>query len=1535
MMKYFLRFIFILFCAQLSAQLDLSLSQSAAICSSDGSINAVATGGNEPYQYRIVSGPELRNFQSSGLFQSLQPGMYAVEVRDASFDTHTETIEVLGSYALPELSVSFTDPSCSSSTNGEVILTGTNGNLIGTSAFPTYKYRIVDLSTIPQTVLQEQNTDTFSTLGEGTYTLQIEDGCQNIVSETVTLEAPTITALDGAIDFIEKVACDFYEVEYAPFGRGVSPHNVIVTEDLTGTTVFSGSIDTSSGLAYTLGANFSFGVDYTVNVVDACGQTDTLNFGYIPDMELYRRKATDCSGDTNFFVYTSLTGTTSGEKSIMVPATLTLTNQTDASDVVVYNLTDLNDLQVVINQSEITLGDTYDAVLEDNCKYLTTRTITFESLPSVSFSRWIIDERGCLDGTTSMGFSVRNGGIEAIRVTITSGPVSFTSEDGVVTNYTYPRVFDRPDNNSMYPTAFPPGSYEAEITDGCETGIVNWEILPSEVVEHDFSLDYLQSCGNLNSLIINPNVLRTSGNSFYTNVNVINTDTGDNIFRESIWFFTEGTPVTIPNLPTGNYQLFLEYQSAGLCSSYYAYTCPCEPQAVNVTIPEYVPTSFDSILGYTCTEGSGVILAQGANGVPPFQYEIIDSSVPANIGRISTDGVFENTDEGTYTIRITDSCGNSADGAFEVTPYLPSLVAACDPTGTRVTISANPVPDATFTWIDGAGIMVQQGTSNELIFDPFNATQGGNYTLQVTATGVSCTIFDGSITIPDIPCSSSIDVSKTVASGPIYDSNTDLYMVTYNITATNNGGLTGVYDLTDTFVLGTGITLNNANLSYGGENDGVDGVILSPFNSGDQIITGESLAGLRTESWLVTATFSVDRGALDLSQDCINSGGFGNQISMTGETDTTNNYACVPIEVGNIEITKDGTYIDSNANGLTDIGDIIDYTFIVTNTGNASLINIIVSDPLLGGTLTDSASGDTNSNGALDPTETWTYAASYAITQANIDNEQVNNLATASGEESDGNIITNTSIDPTPCATCIPDPSCADCTLTALPSNPSIDAVKNIETGPTYNSTTNEYTVTYRITVSNSGKLDGSYDVTDTFTLGTGLSLNTASLAYGGESDGTDGIILSPFTSGDQIITNESLAGQQTESWLVTATFSVNRDAFDPTLDCTNGGGFGNQITVTGDTDPSNNMACIPLDIGIMEIIKDGVYVDTDANAITTVGDEIFYTFEVFNTGNVPISNVLVSDPLLGGAIAGPISGDTDANGELDMIETWVYTATYPIVQSDIAIGQINNLATVSGDDPSGNIVSNTSTDPTPCNTCTPDPSCADCTLTELPNSNLDIALMKFVNVALARIGDEVNFTISVSNEGSITATSIEISEVLPNGFEYLSHSASLGNYDVTSGLWSIASLNSGQTIELSIRALVVDGTDYLNIARLMNVDQTDIDLSNNESQIEVEIDEPICEIFVYNSFSPQRNGLNEHFHIECIESYPNNTLEVFNRWGIKVFEQRNYDNTWNGISYGRSTYFANELLPVGTYYYILNLGDGSKVRAGWVYITG
>ena len=95
----------------------------------------------------------------------------------------------------------------------------------------------------------------------------------------------------------------------------------------------------------------------------------------------------------------------------------------------------------------------------------------------------------------------------------------------------------------------------------------------------------------------------------------------------------------------------------------------------------------------------------------------------------------------------------------------------------------------------------------------------------------------------------------------------------------------------------------------------------------------------------------------------------------------------------------------------------------------------------------------------------------------------------------------------------------------------------------------------------------------------------------------------------------------------------------------------------------------------------------------------------------------------------------------------------------------------------------------------------------------------------------------------------------------------------------------------------------------------------------------------IYNAISISGNSQNDHFHIGGIENYPNNTVRIFNRWGVKVFDTEGYDNVRNvfkGFSNGRVTVEGSENLPQGTYYYIIKYIDenGQKEsKVGWLYL--
>jgi gliding motility-associated-like protein len=106
-------------------------------------------------------------------------------------------------------------------------------------------------------------------------------------------------------------------------------------------------------------------------------------------------------------------------------------------------------------------------------------------------------------------------------------------------------------------------------------------------------------------------------------------------------------------------------------------------------------------------------------------------------------------------------------------------------------------------------------------------------------------------------------------------------------------------------------------------------------------------------------------------------------------------------------------------------------------------------------------------------------------------------------------------------------------------------------------------------------------------------------------------------------------------------------------------------------------------------------------------------------------------------------------------------------------------------------------------------------------------------------------------------------------------------------------------------------------------VDSVRIKVFNNE------INED-CLVF-HNVITPNGDGLNDKWIIDCIENFPDNKVTIFNRWGDSVNSFKNYDNVsqvWNG------TTTDGKPLPDGTYYYVLTIKNGGKY-SGWILLRG
>jgi gliding motility-associated-like protein len=78
-------------------------------------------------------------------------------------------------------------------------------------------------------------------------------------------------------------------------------------------------------------------------------------------------------------------------------------------------------------------------------------------------------------------------------------------------------------------------------------------------------------------------------------------------------------------------------------------------------------------------------------------------------------------------------------------------------------------------------------------------------------------------------------------------------------------------------------------------------------------------------------------------------------------------------------------------------------------------------------------------------------------------------------------------------------------------------------------------------------------------------------------------------------------------------------------------------------------------------------------------------------------------------------------------------------------------------------------------------------------------------------------------------------------------------------------------------------------------------------------------DLIIPTAISPNGDGTNETWEITNIQNFPLAHIEIFNRWGNKIYDTTNYRNNWDGTWQGRP-------LPVGTYFYVITLDKGRKL---------
>lgn len=529
-------------------------------------------------------------------------------------------------------------------------------------------------------------------------------------------------------------------------------------------------------------------------------------------------------------------------------------------------------------------------------------------------------------------------------------------------------------------------------------------------------------------------------------------------------------------------------------------------------------------------------------------------------------------------------------------------------------------------------------------------------------------------------------------------------------------------------------------------------------------------------------------GSYVLTQADVNAGQVDNTAVATatgtrgGSVDSNESSTSTPI-VAEPDIT-----LVKNAGTPTGeiAGSTVDFSFVVTNTGNLPLKSIALTDPQISAVTCPSV--------ALEPQVSMTCTGTYTITQADVAKGSVVNQATVRGETDKGVAVTD-----------------EDAETVHIKQNPALEIVKTAD--PFSGSAVGDE-ITYNFKVTNTGNLDltnvsvtetlpdvvlngavignlaangGTSTITGTYKIkqediNRGYVLNTA---FASGTDSNNGAVRSSDSSTDTKIAQrpaltldkgvvsgtpqQNRPGSEIQyTFTVTnsgnlplSSIAVSDDKTDAPVSCPvtalapgastictgsraltqadiNAGKVENIATVTGVTAKGSTVTS-PQSAAIVTIPEEGALL-TEKSVATptgnTAGSIVRYTFKVTNTGNIPLTLVEIVDPKVQPLISG--GPYTMQPGDVKY-----FSADYTLTQADIESGRIDNTAHSTGTTPSGKKVDS------------PDDS-ATTTVDAAPA----LTLVKTAGEPSgSREGAQIVYTFRVTNSGNVRIANLAIAD--------------------------------------------------------------------------------------------------------------------------------------------------------------------------------